>query len=133
MQLPSETALAHAPHLHVGWALILAGFLAGGLLGLGFHRESFLGGYPGFRRRLLRLGHVALVALGMLNVLFALTPCGDPGSAAEQIASVALLTGAVAMPATCGLVAWRPQLRHLFALPVLALLTSVVSVLVHLP
>ena len=128
-----QPALAHALHLRAGWALILAGFLGGAALGVGFHLDSFLGGYASLRRRLLRLGHVALVALGGLNVLFALAPCDDPGGAIEQLASTALLIGAIAMPATCALVAWRPRLRLLFTVPVLALLTAVVGVLAHLP
>jgi hypothetical protein len=133
MEALVRPALAHALHLHAGWALILAGFLGGAVLGLGFHLESFLGGYASLRRRLLRLGHVALVALGALNVLFALTPCDDPGSGVERLAATALLIGAVAMPATCALVAWRPRLRLLFAVPVLTLLVAVVGVLAHLP
>jgi hypothetical protein len=58
-----------AIHWYAGWGLVAAGFVSGTAVGLGFHREDFLGGYGSFRRRLLRLGHVALVALGMFNVL----------------------------------------------------------------
>ncbi|MCS7166565.1 MAG: hypothetical protein RMI91_13430 [Gemmatales bacterium] len=53
-----------------GWLLIAVGFATGVGLGLGFRREDFLCGYSSLRRRLLRLGHIACVALGMNNVLF---------------------------------------------------------------
>ncbi len=57
----------------VGWWLILMAFVTGAILGLFFHDEKFMGGYDSFRRRLARLGHISLAALGMLNVLFAVS------------------------------------------------------------
>lgn len=109
-----------------GWSWILAGLLAGMGLGLGFHREGWLGGYASFERRLLRLGHVSFVALGILNILFAHSAAdlalGPPWPA---VASIALVTGAVAMPACCALMAWRRSLQPLFALPVTSLLLGV--------
>ena len=49
---------------YFGWAAILTAFATGAVLGLFFHREDFLGGYASFRRRILRLVHIALAALG---------------------------------------------------------------------
>ena len=43
--------------------------MTGAVLGLRFHRDDFLGGYGSFRRRIVRLGHIAMAALGMINVL----------------------------------------------------------------
>ncbi len=92
-------------------------------MGLFFHREDFLGGYTSFRRRMLRLGHIALAALGMLNVVFSLSPWGG------EVAGVCLMVGGGAMPAICFLTAWRKPFRHLFFVPVVALLTAVVRIL----
>jgi hypothetical protein len=75
MQIPSllsATALA-VDQLRAGWVLVLLGLASGLFLGLGFHLDHFLGGYTSLRRRLVRLGHIALVALGALNVLWALS------------------------------------------------------------
>ena len=71
--LPTITLAFGTPAFHAlaGWSLVLAGFASGALLGFGFHRETFWGGYASLRRRLVRLGHVACVALGVLNLLFA--------------------------------------------------------------
>jgi hypothetical protein len=114
----------------VGWLLILVGLLSGALLGLRFRRDDFLGGYTSFRRRIVRLGHVACVALGALNVLFAATvPTTLPR---HELASALWLVGAFAMPSVCWLTAWRERLRHLFFVPVLALVGAVVLVLVGL-
>ena len=121
--------LHHPASWQAGWALVLAGFLSGAAVGLGFHREAFLGGYASFRRRLLRLGHVALVALGVLNLLFALSPSPAAGSRLAELGGAAFLAGGVLMPAVCFLAAWRPAWRHLFFLPVLCLTTGVVTVL----
>jgi hypothetical protein len=113
-----------------GWSLILAGFLSGALLGLGFHRDDFLGGYASFRRRIVRLGHIALVALGALNVLFEATiQQAAPG---RDAAGALFLIGGVAMPLVCFLAGWRPGLRRLFVLPVAALVAAVVLVLLGL-
>lgn len=108
-----------------GWGMILAGFLVGAGVGLFFHREGFLGGYGSFRRRVLRLGHVALVALGMLNVLFAAGSAGVGGeSGLMRAGSAGLITGGVLMPAVCFLTAWRREARHLFVVPVVVLVAA---------
>lgn len=122
-------APSHPLNWSVGWWLILAGFLAGALLGLAFHREDFWGGYASFRRRIVRLGHVALEALGMLNLLFAVSPWPDPASWPSAAASGCLVFGGVSMPAVCFLAGWRPGFRHLFVVPVLALVLGVVFTL----
>ena len=65
-----------AMNLFVGWLAIFAGLLTGACVGLFFHHEDWLGGYFSWRRRMLRLAHVAMVGTGLLNILFALTPHG---------------------------------------------------------
>lgn len=105
----------------VGWSLIVAGFAGGALLGAGFHRDGFLGGYGSWRRRLLRLGHIACVALGMLNLLFAATV---PRAPLTETGALLLAAGGVAMPLTCLLVAFVPRSRGLFAIPVALLLAA---------
>jgi len=113
-----------------GWGLILAGFLTGAWLGARFHDDGFLGGYGSFRRRIVRLGHIACVALGMLNVLFA---AAVPASRAHQgLAGALLIAGGIAMPLTCFLTGWRSVWRRLFVLPVAALVAAAVLVLLGL-
>ena len=116
--------MTHPVNFSGGWWLILAAFATGAVLGLGFHREEFLGGYGSFRRRLARLGHIALAALGGLNVLYGISPV--PAHAAP---GALLLAGGIAMPAVCFLSAWKPGFRHLFFIPVLLLLSGVVLVI----
>jgi len=108
-----------------GWLWITLGFATGAMMGLRFHQPNWLGGYDSFRRRLLRLGHISLIALGALNVLFALS-AADPTapSPATRIASMSMIVGGVTMPLCCGLTAWQPRFRPLFAVPVLSLVVG---------
>jgi len=125
--------MPHALNFIAGWWLILAAFVSGAVIGLGFHREDFLGGYASFRRRLLRLGHIALAALGMLNVVYGLSP-GSPDTA--RLASLTgrlLLGGALAMPLVCFLSAWRESFRHLFVIPVVLLIAAVILIILGVP
>lgn len=116
--------------LFAGWISMLGGVVSGMLLGLRFHREGWLGGYGSFRRRLLRLGHIAFFGLGFLNLLFGLSARALPVSAPyADIAAGGFVVGAATMSLVCFLTAWREPFRHLFALPVVAVLTGVVSLL----
>jgi len=108
-----------------GWVWILVGFVTGFALGLGFHRDDWLGGYGSHRRRMLRLGHISFLGLGFANVLFALSGPRlvlDPHTRA--FAAWAFVTGGVTMPACCALMAWRRVFYWGFGVPVLSLLAG---------
>jgi hypothetical protein len=114
----------------IGWLWITVGVLWGFLLGLSFHRDDWLGGYGGFRRRLYRLAHIAFFGLGIINVLFALTMSGRAeGSTSMAVASYGFALGAVAMPICCLVMAHRPRWRALFLIPVIAVFTASVLTL----
>jgi len=111
--------------LLVGWACMAGGATSGAIIGLFFHHEHWLGGYGSFRRRMLRLGHIAFFGLGFLNVLFALSATDAPMSGSNgRLASLAFASAAVTMPACCFLTAWRPSFRQLFPIPVIATLSG---------
>lgn len=114
-----------------GWLWITLGFASGALMGLRFFRDDWLGGYDAWPRRMVRLGHIAIIALGVLNVLFALSAPHVPLAAWERLtASLAFVIGAVTMPLVCGLAAWHKPLRHLFVIPVASLLTGGITLTV---
>jgi hypothetical protein len=115
---------------YVGWGLMLSGLLVGAGMGLFFHDDDFLGGYSSFRRRLFRLGHIACVALGVLNVLAATVFLPLVPGRAGLVASGAFAIGAVLMPVLCFLSGWRAVFRFGLVLPVASLLIGVVAVLV---
>ncbi len=112
-----------------GWGLMLLGGLSGAVIGLYFHDPEWAGGYSSFRRRMLRLGHIAFFGMGMINVLAGLT--GRmllPGENAPLVISGLLLAG-VGMPLLCLLSAWRERFRHLFFIPVLALMLGILPLI----
>jgi hypothetical protein len=122
--------VSHPVNLYAGWVLILLAFISGAVVGLGFHKRGFLGGYDALRRRMTRLGHIAFAALGMINILYALTPFPSPGSPAAIVAGAGLIVGGATMSMVCFLTAWREPFRHLFLIPVVSLVSAVVAILV---
>jgi hypothetical protein len=117
----------------LGWMLVLAGIASGATLGLGFHAENFAGGYTSWRRRLARLGHIACMALGLVVMLVALSPAAGATGTLASLCFGLWRVGAVAMPVVCFLSAWWKPLRHLFAVPVLALSLAAALTLALLP
>src|SRR2546421_6088855 len=116
----------NSPHINliIAWVWILLGFLSGMVLGLFFHRENWLGGYGSLKRRMYRLAHISLPALGAVNLLFYLTIHAAPFTPALAIASITFITGAISMPICCVLLAHFPKTHALFSIPVLSLLSA---------
>jgi len=112
-------------NLAFGWIWITMGFLTGAALGMGFHKEHFMGGYNSWPRRLTRLGHIAFFGTGFLNVLVALTGImiGDLHTTTNlwQITSWSFIVGAAAMPICCFIAARWKGAKSIFAVPVIAL------------
>jgi hypothetical protein len=117
-------------HVNVGWLAVLFGVVSGAVIGLFFHQEDWAGGYGSYRRRMMRLGHISFFGIGLLNFAFAITLSlvSLPGTNI-QIASVGFVLAVVAMPMCCFLSAWKKPLRHLFPIPVLAVLAGVIPIL----
>lgn len=116
-------------HVMVGWIAMLLGVVSGAVIGLFFHEERWAGGYGSFRRRMMRLGHISFFGLGFLNLMFGFTL----GIVAFEIpfanvASAGFVIGVISMPLCCFLTAWRKPFRHLFPIPVIAVLTGILPV-----
>lgn len=113
---------------YFGWTSLLLAFVTGAIIGLFFYRETFLGGYQSFSRRILRLGHIAQAALGMVNIIAGNSQlsAGIPFSA---VAQWGLVVGGISMPMVCFLSAWKPACRHLFFIPVISLIAAVIEIL----
>lgn len=117
----------HHAHLNLvcAWLGIVLGFASGFVLGLFFHREDWLGGYSGFKRRLYRLAHISFFGLGLMNFLFYFTAREFTQTPATMtIASWGFVGGAASMPICCVLMAHWPRLRALFLIPVISLTTA---------
>ena len=78
---------------------------------------------PGFvdRNRII----ASLPSLGLLNFALGMTAALVPLPPSHvQVASLAMIVGAVSMPLLCFLTAWRKPFRHLFPIPVLSVLLA---------
>ncbi|MHC5068317.1 MAG: hypothetical protein ACYTF0_06980 [Planctomycetota bacterium] len=102
------------------WFLVSAGIVSGAIIGLNFAQADWLGGYHSWRRRLLRLGHIACFGMAALNGAYAATMHGLTIGSAGIIGSWALISAGITMPLCCALSAWRQPLRHLFPIPVVS-------------
>jgi hypothetical protein len=112
-------------NLLLAWLWILLGFLSGMVLGMFFHRESWLGGYGSFKRRMYRLGHISFFGLGAVNLLFWLTLQKiSPAEPLADVASWAFILGAITMPLCCVVMAHFPKAHLIFAVPVVSLITG---------
>ena len=104
-------------NLYAAWIGFLVGALAGAATGLFFDRDAWLGGYAEWSRRMVRLGHISLFGIGLLNLGFYLTVEAVAMQEGTRLPSILLIVGAVAMPAVCYLSAVRKGFRHLFFVP----------------
>jgi hypothetical protein len=112
-------------NLALAWLWILCGFLSGLGLGLGFHREDWLGGYTSHKRRLYRLGHISFFGLGLANWMFHSTASLlGTGTGLIALASGLFIVGALTMPLCCLWTAHRPAVRGCFAVPVVSLVVG---------
>ena len=112
-------------NLVIAWLWILLGFVSGMVLGLFFHRENWLGGFASFKRRLYRLAHISFFGLGVVNLLFCLTVQNfSLAGPLVHFASLAFITGAIAMPVCCVVMAHFPKAHMIFAVPVVSLIAG---------
>ena len=119
-----NATLLHA-NLALAWLWMVLGFISGMVLGMFFHDEKWLGGYASHQRRMYRLGHISFFGLGTVNLLFWLTVKNLPAvGALTSTASVALMIGALTMPACCAIMAHFPKAHLVFTVPVLSLISG---------
>ena len=112
-------------NIYAALAGFLAGAIAGAVSGMFFHDENFLGGYPSWKRRLVRLGHISFFGLGLINLSLALAARSLGIESELTAASVLLLVAIITMPTACYLAAFRKSLRQLFAVPVLSAIVGI--------
>jgi len=111
----------------IAWTSLLLGAASGLVIGLWsfggpLPEPGWVGGYTELPRRLLRLGHIALFALGMIN--FMLTrqlAASGLGAGTIRVALAAMNVGNVLMPTLLFAAVMRPEVKYLLALPALAL------------
>jgi len=109
-----------------GWTWFVVGTLVAMYIGLFAFTGEWLGGYDALPRRLVRLAHLAFMALSLTNVLYGLTiDHAALPSWAKRTGSLLIITAAVLMPAVCLLTAANPWFEKLFFMPAVSFLGAV--------
>ena len=116
----------------MGWASLAVGIAVGLVIGLWsfdgpMATPAWIGEYADTSRRLIRLGHIAFIGLGMLNILLAqeLTRT-SLGSRARHVASTAMIAGNLFLPVfLIGAALWRP-LKYLMGIPATCVFVAMV-------
>jgi hypothetical protein len=107
----------------VGWISLVVGIATGLVMGLWSFDgpvavPAWLGEYAETPRRLARLGHIAFVGLGILNLLLAHElPRSALGSTGKGVASIAMNTGNILLPLTLFAAAAWPPAKYAMTLP----------------
>jgi hypothetical protein len=117
-------------NLYAVWIGFLAGCISGAVPGLFFYQEDWLGGYPSWRRRMIRLAHISFFGIAFINLAFVVS--AHTFSIDSGIASWSLIVGAVSMPLVCYLSAFKSFFRHLFFIPVVSICIGVVTFLIRI-
>lgn len=99
---------------------IPGGLVFGLALGLVARRDDGLGGYSSFPRRALRLSHVAAVMLPVIAAVYAALLGPDAADAAARWGARLWIGGGPALVAALALIAFRPRLAPVVALPAIA-------------
>ena len=107
----------------VGWTTTALGVGTGLVLGLWsfdgpLEVPGWIGAYGETSRRLVRLGHIALIGLGILDILLARELARTAlGARAKRVASVSMILGNVFLPLTLFAAgAFRPA-KYLMSFP----------------
>lgn len=116
-------------NLYAAWIGMLLGGVFGAIPGLFFHKELWLGGYGSWKRRMMRLGHISFFGIAFINIAFVLTARILDVEKDVSIPSTLLLVGAIGMPLISYLSAFNKVFRHLFFIPALSVIASVVILL----
>jgi hypothetical protein len=114
----------------VGWASLAIGIATGLVMGLWsfdgpLPTPAWLGEYADTPRRLARLGHIAFIGLGTLNILLARELSESALTlSARRLASQAMNLGNVLLPLTLfAAAAWRPA-KYAMAVPASAVFVA---------
>lgn len=127
MREPTQTPGGHT-NIALGWTGVVVGLLIGLVVGLWAFdgpapAPEHLADYGSTQRRLLRLSHIAWIALGLINVLLGTTALAEPARV-PQWTRTCMNVGAVFLPLTLLVAVWLPPAKYLMALPACCVLAA---------
>jgi hypothetical protein len=122
--------------VRVAWWLVAAGMLLGAVVGLWSFGEPFpapkgFESYSDVPRRLVRLAHIAMIALPVLYLEY-VRHAERATPRWRELGSRLMLVGMTLLPATLAAAAFVPSLLYALPLPVTCLLSAVLVLAVQL-
>jgi len=88
---------------------------------------SWIGAYDDTSRRLVRLGHIALIGLGILDILLGRElPHSRLGPRLRRVASLAMIFGNAFLPLTLFAAGFQRPLKYAMALPATSVFVALV-------
>ena len=103
------------------------------ILGIWAEGEKWLGGYASVTRRYLRLGHVAFIALPIINILYGreltLVNLGDN---MKYAGSFLMMFGVIGVPITCISAAFVRKIKFFLPLPASAIIVGTIILVIGL-
>jgi hypothetical protein len=121
-ELPSASG-ARDWNRSVGWLSLALGVGSGLVLGMWsfdgpVEVPHWIGAYGDTSRRLVRLGHIALIGLGILDILLGRElPRSSLGPRARRIASWAMIFGNAFLPLTLFAAGFAPAWKYAMSVP----------------
>lgn len=116
----------------IGWISLAVGVATGLVMGLWsfdgpMTTPAWLGEYGDTSRRLARLGHIAFIGLGSINILLAHElPHSALGARGREVASRHMNFGNIVLPITLFVAAaWRPA-KYAMAIPATAVFVALI-------
>ena len=109
-----------------GWFWILFGLLVGAVIGMwSFNGPlvSPLGDYTALPRRMIRLSHIAFIALGIINILYGYGL--EKIKKLRKIGSHSMIWGAVLMPIILITAAFYEPIKYLSMIPAILIIIAV--------
>lgn len=119
-----------------GWTWILTGMIVGATLGLWSFNgplKSPIGDYNALPRRMIRLAHIAFIALGVINILYGMQI--DKLNIAEDaktIGCLSLIAGTALMPTLLIISAFFKQVKYFLAIPATLLILGLFIIILSL-
>lgn len=116
-------------NIRFGWIWMLLGIILGAILGMWSFNGPFpspLGDYTSLPRRLIRLSHIAFIALSIINILYGYEIDKIRfKEKTKKIGSVCMIWGAVLMPILLIVSAFFEPVKYLTMIPAILVLIAI--------
>jgi cytochrome b561 len=123
-------------NIRFGWIWILVGLLVGAVMGMWSFNgpmPSPVGDYASLPRRMLRLSHIAFIALAFMNILYGYEiEKTKLTQSMKRLGSGLMISGAVLMPLFLLSAVFYEQLKYLTAISATLLIVAVAIITIGL-